>query len=223
MDLPVTNSTRSSADISTDINEMLSEKDNILSLPSAKKKRNKKATFKSANPHNGFPPGSNSSKHQSGTPQQDARKAYGNHPDLHKHFPASMFSHVKSKLTHSHKESSTADKRLKEIIQSLTENPLKNQDFVEKKKPANDCSERVRKSRKFLAHMMEQPKFHYIIIVLIMLDLVIVFVELIMGTFSFHFIYISDRKVKRIVHIILNFYPFVTKTSHKYISSTNSK
>lgn len=50
---------------------------------------------------------------------------------------------------------------------------------------------------------MEQAKFHYGIIVLVIVDLIIVFIELTIGKLSFFFIHISDRKLKYDIPIVL--------------------
>lgn len=40
---------------------------------------------------------------------------------------------------------------------------------------------RIQKSRKFLRHILEQPAFHYTVIILIIVDLIAVFIDLVLG------------------------------------------
>jgi hypothetical protein len=208
-------SVRPFTDTSTNINEMHSDRDKILPSPSPQKKRNTQAILKSANNHSGFSPGSNLSSRQSGTPQQNAHKANENHPKLQRTSVASIiFSHVKSKLTHPHKQPSAADIKLQDIIRDLGVEGGEDQHSSERDIPETGCLKWVRLSQKFLTYVMEQPKFHYVIIVLIIIDLILVFVDLIIGKFSFHFIYINNSYYFPILSIY-------HKTSHKYISSTN--
>jgi hypothetical protein len=216
MEQTVTTSTRPFTDTVTNINEMLPDQNNIHLSPSAAKKHNKKITFKSENHHNGSPTETNLSEHQSDTPQEDARKSIGNHPNSQKRgIAALVFSLFETKVAHSQKKPSAADNRLREIIQDLRPSRPEDEDSSEQNMHATGCLKWYRPSRKFLQHAMEQPKFHYIIIVLIVLDLIIVFVDLIIGKFSFHFIYINNSYYFPILSIY-------HKTSHKYISSTNS-
>lgn len=43
------------------------------------------------------------------------------------------------------------------------------------------CLQRIEKSRKFLRHILEKPEFHYTVIILIIIDLIAVFVDLVLG------------------------------------------
>jgi hypothetical protein len=179
MERPGTNLTIPFSDTSTNINEMMLEQNNIVpsSLPTNKTKRNKlviaKPTLKSHPPTN-----------QLDTPQDDAHKSYENNPGSEKQLVPTFFAKFKKKPTISNRQPSIADNALKDIIHDLDENPVEEEAFKEEKTPPSGCSKRVHDSRKFLRHLMEQPAFHYTIIVLIMLDLIIVFVDLIVGKLS---------------------------------------
>ncbi|CAF1053488.1 unnamed protein product [Adineta ricciae] len=82
---------------------------------------------------------------------------------------------IKDKST----RSSVGETKLNEIIHDLNDNTLENE-VVQ----IDGHSKWIKKSRKFIVHLMEQPTFHYAIIVLIILDLIIVFVELIIAQLS---------------------------------------
>ena len=124
--------------------------------------------------------GSNFSWEQSFTPQKDSIQLQGSQSDLKKRLVPSMFTQTKTKQPSIDRPSIT-DERLKEIIQNLHDHPIDEEIFDEKQSSAIGCNKYIGRSRKFLRHLMEQPRFHYIIIVLIIIDLIIVFIELTLG------------------------------------------
>jgi hypothetical protein len=76
---------------------------------------------------------------------------------------------------------SIAEDQLEEIIKDLNENPLEKKAFEEKGTWQRTSFKWVNRSRRFIRHMMELPKFHYAIIILVKIDLIIVFIELTIG------------------------------------------
>jgi hypothetical protein len=191
-----TNSTTPFNDTSTNINEMLPEQNNIVSTSSStnKIKRNKIAIVKPANQSNGFPLKSHSSTDQADTPQDDAHKSYKNHPGSEKNTIPSFFSKFKKQRPVIQKNVSVVDNTLKDIIYDLDANTTEAQAFEEKEIPPTGSVKCVRKSRKIFGHVLENSKFHYLVIVLIMIDLVIVFIELVLGKLPFILFILICRK-----------------------------
>jgi hypothetical protein len=158
------------------------------SSPSTEIKRNQEGTIKSVNRRIKFPFGSHSARQQPHTPQKDAEKLQGSHLDSKRRTVSSIFSQRQAKQSPSIRPS-VADGKLKEIIQDLSENPVENEVFEEKTIPVTGLSKWIRESRQFLRELMEKPAFHYVIIVLIIIDLIVVFMELTIGKVLvlFHF------------------------------------
>ena len=179
---PGASSTIALNDTYTNINEMLPERNSIVasSSPKDKTKRNKIAIAKPVNQGNGSPLISHISRNQSDTPQNDAHTSNENHPGSQKNSVHTFFAKLKKTPKTPNRLFSIADKKLKDIIHDLDENPVEDDAFAEHT-TTTGCSKRIRLSRKVIQHIMEQPNFHYVIIVLIMLDLIIVFVDLVVG------------------------------------------
>lgn len=76
---------------------------------------------------------------------------------------------------------SVGENKLNEIIHDLNDNTLEEEAFDKEKIQDDSKVKWVRKSRQFIIHIMELPTFHYTIIILIILDLIIVLIELIIG------------------------------------------
>ena len=129
--------------------------------------------------HLTVPNGSNFSEEQSFSPQ-DSKQSQGNQSGLKKGLVPSVLSQIKMRRPIIHQPSIT-DKRLKEIIQNLQDHPIEEELFDGERSPINARGKYIVRSRRFLRHLMKQPKFHYIIITLIIIDLIIVFVELTIG------------------------------------------
>lgn len=123
---------------------------------------------------------SNISTKQSFNSPQNSKKSRGSQSGLRKRLVPSILSQIKSKQPLI-SQVSVADKQLKEIIQNLHDHPIEEEIFNENQSSINARGKYIGRSRRFLRRLMEKPKFHYIIITLIIVDLIVVFVELILG------------------------------------------
>jgi hypothetical protein len=97
---------------------------------------------------------------------------------------------------------SIAGNKLEEIIEDLNENPPENEVFEEKGTWRKTPFEWINRSRKFARHIMEQAKFHYAIIILVIIDLIIVFIELTVGKLMLFFIHGNDGKPEDVISIV---------------------
>jgi hypothetical protein len=177
-----TSSGLSHTDTHNSINETLPA-DNILassSLPSNQKQRGKQVTVKSVNGRIRFPFKLQRLRRQTDTPHDDVDKRHGSYSCSRKRSASSIFSWVKANPSQINK-TSVGEKKLNKIIQDLNDNPVEEEAFKEQKISVKGYPKWIQRSRQFIVHMMEQPKFHYVIIFLITIDLIIVFVELVIG------------------------------------------
>jgi hypothetical protein len=184
MEQPNTSSGLSHTGNPTSINTTLPASDTMASssLPSNEKQRGKREIIGFVNDR--FPSKVHRSGRQPDTPHDDAGKSHGSDPDSQKHIFLSIFSGNKTKRPEIERISIGA-RKLDEIIQELNDNPIEAEAYKEQKLPADGQPEWIQRSRHLIAHMMEQRSFHYAIIVLIIIDLVIVFVELVVGELPF--------------------------------------
>jgi hypothetical protein len=90
--------------------------------------------------------------------------------------------------------SSIGEQKLNDRIQdpSGNSNKAEAKAVEEPNTPEVGYFKRIDRSRQFIVYMMEQRTFHYAIIILIIIDLIVVFVELVPGK-----LYINDRKLKK--------------------------
>ena len=80
---------------------------------------------------------------------------------------------------------SIAENQLEEIIKDLNENPPEKAAFEEKDTWRRTPFKWIDRSRQYIRHIMEQARFHYAIIILVKIDLIIVFIELTIGKWFF--------------------------------------
>jgi hypothetical protein len=184
MEQPNTSSGLSHTGNPTSINTTLPASDTMASssLPS----NEKQAIAKSVNDRIRFPFKLHRLGRQPDNPHDGADKLHGSDRDSQKRSALSIFSRVKAKPSHINK-TSIGEKKLDEIIQDLNDHPVEEEAFEEQKIPVTSCPKWMQRFRHFIVHMMEQPKFHYAIVVLIIIDLIIVFVEMVVGKLPFIF------------------------------------
>ena len=130
--------------------------------------------------HLTVPNGSNFSGKQSFSSQKDSKQSQGNQSRSKKSLVPSILSQIKMRRWIIDQPSIT-DKRLKQVIQNLQDHPIEEELFDEEQSPINAGGKYIARSRRFLRRLMKQPRFHYIIITLIIIDLIIVFIELTIG------------------------------------------
>jgi len=185
----------STMEIPTTINETLSIDDKMISSssPSNRKRQSKEAIVKSLNNRNKSLSGSNGLEHQMDMPQKSLDKSNDNYSHSQERIVPSLLSRFKKKRAPSARFS-IGESKLNEIIQDLNENPFEEEAFKEETFEAEQKIEVtgfwkwIHQSRHFIVHMMEQPNFHYAIIVLIIIDLLIVFIELVICKLSLIFL-----------------------------------
>jgi hypothetical protein len=187
----------STMDIPTTINETLSIDDKMISSlsPSIKKRQNKEATVKSRNNPIRFLSQSNGMEKKINIQQKSLDKSHDNYPHSQEHILPSLLSRFKKKRALS-STFSLGENKLNEVIQDLNENPFKEETFQEQKIELTGFGKWIHQSRHFIVHIMEQPNFHYAIIVLIIIDLIIVFIELVICKLSNIFIRYQSYKYK---------------------------
>jgi len=180
----------STMEIPNTINETLSIDDKMISSssPSIKKRQSKEAIVKSLNNPIRFLSGSNGLEQQMDMPQKSLDKSNDNYSHSQERIVPSLLSRFKKKRRPS-ASFSVGQNKLNEIIQDLNENPFeeeafKEETFEEKKIEVTAFRKWIHQSRHFIVHIMEQPNFHYAIIVLIIIDLIIVFIELVICKLS---------------------------------------
>jgi hypothetical protein len=179
-----TSSGLSHTDTHNSINETLPAGDTIASssLPSNEKQRGKRGIIRFVNDR--FPSKVHPLGRQPDPSHDGADKSHGSDPNSQKRIFLSIFSRNKTKRPEVERISIGA-RKLDEIIQELNNNPIEAEAFKAQKIPADGQPEWIQRSQHLIAHMMEQPSFHYAIIVLIIIDLIIVFVELVVGELPF--------------------------------------
>lgn len=82
---------------------------------------------------------------------------------------------------------SVGESKLNDIIDNLNDNTLEKEAFGDQNIQVNNEITCIQKSREIIVYVMEQPTFHYGVVSLIILDLIIVFIELIIGKSRFYF------------------------------------
>jgi len=205
----------STVEIPTTINETLSIDDKMISSssPSNRKRQSKEAIVKSLNNPDRFLSGSNGLEQKMDIPQNSIDKSNDNysHSQQQRIVP-SLVSRFKKKRPGSTKFS-IGENKLNEIVQDLNENPFEEEAFKEETFEEEPFEEQkievtgfrkwIHQSRHFIVHMMEQPNFHYAIIVLIIIDLLIVFIELVICKLSLTFLGYQSYKNKN--HCFITF------------------
>jgi hypothetical protein len=141
-------------------------------------------------------------------PQKSLDKSHDNDPHSQERIVPSLLSRFKKKRALSARFS-IGESKLNEIIQDLNENPFEEEAFKEEtfeeeqKIEVTGFWKWIHQSRHFIVHMMEQPKFHYAIIILIIIDLLIVFIELVICKLSLIFLGYQRYKTKN--HCFITF------------------
>jgi hypothetical protein len=204
----------STMEIPTTINETLSIDDKMISSssPSNKKRQSKEAIVKSLNNPVRFLSGSNGLEQKMDIPQNSIDKSNENYSHSQERILPSLVSRFKKKRPGSTKFS-IGENKLNEIVQDLNENPFEEEAFKEETFEEEPFEKQkigltpfwkwIHKSRHFIVHIMEQPNFHYAIIALIIIDLVIVFIELVICKLSLTFLGYQSYKNKK--HCFITF------------------
>ncbi len=78
---------------------------------------------------------------------------------------------------------SVGDVKLSNIIDELQKFAIEEEEVASENEeiPVSNCCDLIRLSRRRLAYYLQQPTFHYVIILLVVTDLIVVLIDLVLG------------------------------------------